>query len=433
MHTLTAARDYSNSGRVTRLLVFLACLLQSPPAGAQVSDTIVKAAEEARHPGIAEVRETLTIGVRDGSPDYSFTNIADVVIGPNQSMLVLEALVAGHASAVRLYDANGRFVRNVGRPGKGPGEYRSVSAVAVLADGSHLVLDRGGRLLRFSSMGEHLATWPVPPFAVRAGPDRMRVDAHGYVAVRIVTRTREFDHAEAIVRIRPDGVVLDTLPEPQSFVRSQPIVIAPGNNPGPRWVLNAPYSPELLWEWSPLGFFVTAASDRYAIDLRLPTPGAETDGTPPVWRPGDPVVSLRRDVIAVPVSAAERRDWRRWLDDRIRAAGRTRSTGRNPTMPVRKPFFQRIYVGDEGRIWVVVHVPSERSKRSPESGADDGWVGFGWREQLLIDVFEPGGTYVGRVRLPDGADPVAFRGDQIWASVRDEFDVPYLKRYTVVW
>lgn len=51
----------------------------------------------------------------------------------------------------------------------------------------------------------------------------------------------------------------------------------------------------------------------------------------------------------------------------------------------------------------------------------------------MFDVFEPDGTYLGRVRPPQNATPKRFRGDDVWTVAEDEDGVKTLVKYRVVW
>lgn len=69
------------------------------------------------------------------------------------SIAILDAM----QPAVRIYDARGRHVRDVGRSGDGPGEFRVPLALEIVAD-TIVVLDEGGRIIRFSASGDELRT-----------------------------------------------------------------------------------------------------------------------------------------------------------------------------------------------------------------------------------------------------------------------------------
>ena len=75
-------------------------------------------------------------------------------------------------------------------------------------------------------------------------------------------------------------------------------------------------------------------------------------------------------------------------------------------------------------------------KREPdpqEIAEAEGRPLIAWTEPTVYDVFEPDGTYVGQVSIPDGVWVVATAGDTVWAVTHDEFDIPYVHRYRIAW
>lgn len=421
------------------LTVFLWMQVLSASTVAQTPDTIARVVGSPRYGGVASVVEELSIGELHGSPEYTFSSIVDIAVGNDSSMLIFESQFRGGAS-LRLYDPGGRFVRAVGRVGRGPGEYERPTAIAVLPDGEFLLMDGlNRRITVYSTIGDYVDTWSVPSYNVTTGmPDGMRVDSTGVIAIRFNSRgssSRDTDPSEAIARIRAGGVVIDTLAEPRLPDLSPVVVTKTGQRNGRNFgvQLYGPYPPGAFWTWSPLGYFVTVVSSRYAIDFRLPPPHADADDRSAVWREGDPVISIRVDVPAVEVTSAERADQKTYLENQLRTFEGTRHD-RVPDTPRVKPFLRWFRVADDGRIWVMVHTKSERytppQRRTPKGEL---MPEIGWREPNVMDVFEPDGTYVGRVQLPYDLRLVRFKGDRIWAVARDEFDVEYVKRYRVRW
>jgi hypothetical protein len=414
-------------------------LFQIPAASvaAQASDTIVKLVGAPRYAGVTAAYESLSIGVREGSPNYTFARVADIAVGRDGSVLVMDVPFPTGSALLRLYDANGRFVRNLGRRGRGPGEFETPSAVASMPDGRFLLLDRLNRRISvYSDQGVFLETWTIPHYQVTVGmPGVLRVDPTGQViGIRFSLSLRSPDGAQAIVRLRPGGAVIDTLAEPDlPDIRRTVTISRQQERATVRGVITAPYSPTSLWQWVPAGYFLTAVSDRYAIDLRQPLRHADDNRRPPIWRAGDPVLSVRCNAPPLEISQAEYADQRSHLESQVRSIQGTRS-GPVPEIPRVKPYFQWIYVGNDDRIWVMLHSASERYRpRERRTRAGTVVQQVPWREPNLMDAFEADGAYLGRVEFPYDVHLVTFRGNEIWGIVHDEFDVPYVKRFTVSW
>jgi hypothetical protein len=71
--------------------------------------------------------ETFSIGVLDGSPNEVFGAITDVAVGPDGTLLVLDA----SSSNVRVFDRRGQHLQTFGREGRGPGELTNPRAMAL--------------------------------------------------------------------------------------------------------------------------------------------------------------------------------------------------------------------------------------------------------------------------------------------------------------
>lgn len=72
--------------------------------------------------------------------------------------------VADRDMAIRVFDRDGNFLRRVGRPGSGPGEFREISWICASGDGNILALDMpNGRVTEFEADGTVAATHNVMP------------------------------------------------------------------------------------------------------------------------------------------------------------------------------------------------------------------------------------------------------------------------------
>ena len=107
-----------------------------------------------------------------GGPDASFGLISAVrVLGDGDRILVVEA------ASVRatIWTPDGSLVRDVGRPGEGPGEFVGGFGVQVHRAGFFAIDDRGQRFTSFSNDGTFVETIPFP--ASLSGRARLRYTA----------------------------------------------------------------------------------------------------------------------------------------------------------------------------------------------------------------------------------------------------------------
>ena len=391
-------------------------------ARAQRSDTIVKVAGPPRYSGKATLTLELTIGSRDGSPDYSFNALNEVAIGRDGSMYVRDfQTLPRTAPTVRQYDGDGRFVRRIGRSGQGPGEYNAPAGIALLPDGRIAILDASPRRINlYSSTGEFVAAWRLPLYTMTAGSGgKLGVDTAGtlYLHTSGSPRTVGEPRLGMIVRLSDRAVVLDTVLAPLSGTAAI----------GPYW-------PRAHFSESPFGYIVSAVATRYAFEILAPpatsaSPRSVGSAPIPRWAPGDPVVSIRRDVPAVRLSSEEHADH----VEHARGDQHSPETPRYE-VPRQKAPFSELMVALDGRIWTRVAVPSERY----DPPAEPNLVGrvvrpVSWREPVVYDVFEPSGVYLGQVGVPYGTTLLAMRGDTVWARITDADGVPLLRRFRIAW
>jgi hypothetical protein len=447
-HTMVMAGRHAGSR--ARLMFIPVCLLLFPAAGqGQRSDTTVIRPGAPRHAGISTLVEERTLGAGSDAVEFQFTNVF-VFTAKDGGVFVVDmhdpGTGASFGTTVRKYDREGRFVHSFGRSGQGPGEYvGGVGDVKELPDGRVLLSDSRG-ILVYSPTGEPLGLWRAQQQPHQLW-SRILVDPAGLVYMygerpRISDRTAAPGppRQDLLYRFRFDGTLLDTVapphaafPDPQRIGRAQVVLL-----------------PRHLWAWSPLGYFVTAVSTTYAIDLRKAPRGSDTGGAPAGWNQTDNVVSIRRTVPPVPLQQAESDDWRRSVTmfNRTVRGGNPDWRWSGPDLPRVKPAVRHLIVAGGGRIWVrvsqearvdpsvVIQTGPPQRGQSPRLDAYYRWV-----EPLVFDVFEPEGVYVGRVRFPEGAGRVfysesvhvAIDGDTVWSVEKDRDDVPIIKQYRVRW
>jgi hypothetical protein len=423
-----------NSSTLTAATASLLLVLALAEGGAQASDTTIIRAAAPLYRGVAVLREELTVGNGSSAAEYQFT-MPYVFSGPSGGVYVVDVSdlmdPRAYNTTIREYDRTGKFVRAIGRTGQGPGEHSGiVSDVKRLGDGRVLVLERRGVLV-YDSSGVALTQWPIRDYLPRG----LLMDPAGFVHVHGVSMVRLGTSTPALERFTLDGRPVERLAHPEAAFPAPPMV-AGGL---------LPFGARYLVKWSPLGYFVTANTANYAVDLRRtpPQPGVASSGVS--WGNGDPIISIRRNVPPIPLSAAERADWRQSITMyRRRQIANWDWDG--PDIPSVKPAISGLQIATDGRIWVRVSQPAVLNPAVSirASPGREGFVGVEagrrWFEPGVYDVFEPSGQYVGQVRFPAFNTPAhlppfdfAIEGDTVWGVVYDQDEVPSVKRYRVTW
>jgi hypothetical protein len=407
--------------------------------------------KRAAYTRVATLSPEVTIGAIDGAPEYLFGSILDVLPARDGKVWVLDGsgTIRG-PFRLRQFDAEGTFLREVGRPGGGPGEFEHPSALAEISDGRVVLRDasRPDHLLVYSADGSTDTTWSFnPPIdGWTHPPDALFADRDGYLwvsetgagLVRMNGRWQRTRGVARYYRVNCTGAILDTILAPQlPVLPARQVAVTERLPTGGRSTVGiaVPFEPGYLWAWSPEGYFATGRTDDYRIGLWRVPPAGERHLSVSDWAAADPVQFIGRSLPPVRVSLEERRDLRKQLQQQVDRLPGTPS-GPVPDISSVKPFFRSILFGQEGRMWVWVHMPSERIEPVPGDTEESG-PAYTWREPLAFDVFESGGVFLGRVVLPPEAYPhphlLRSRRDWVWCVIVDKSGAQMVRRYRVTW
>ena len=366
----------------------------------------------------AQLVEHGRIGLLDGAPEYSFTEVNSLAVAESGTVYVDDA----HESSIREFGADGKFVRWIGREGEGPGEFRSIAGVSILPDGRLAAWDRGNRRITvFGTDGEYeeaIRTEGVSPpylFVDRA----FLTDSAGRYYLRILAKPPSFapDMREmtgvryGYLRLSPDGTVLDTIVAPRTVPPGLPESIVIHTRAGDR----SPFPEEVLDAMSPVGHLVAGHNATYAFSILDPAGTIEVE---------------RRGFQPAEVKAEERAQWR------ARVAFAERRSGMSfRDVPTRKPAYRDLWVDLDGRIWVHRYAEAvDGGEPIPEL-----WLDYlegdepriTWAEPSLYDVYSTDGRLLHCVQAPADAEVVTSRGSLVWGILRGALDEEYVVSWRI--
>jgi sugar lactone lactonase YvrE len=328
------------------------------------------------------LEEEFRLGTATGEGPEVFADVRGMALDGLGRVWVLDT----EAVELRAFDARGEFVRSVGREGEGPGELRYPNGVGVGGDGRIHVFDpRGNRIVVFDTAGRHVAD------------HRRTTGGWGYTWRGGITRDgRLFDYRVQFgtVLLGPDLVERDTVDlAPALSEREATYYVFTGpNRRGGRSVMTVPFLGRPSWEPGPAGRLWTTPTRPYrfvALSTEL-----------------DTVRIVEREHTPIPVSAADRDSVESLVRERF-APSADLDLSR---IPETKQAVEDFFFDDEGNLWA----------RPVLRGDSTGHA---------LDVFDPEGRYLGRVRSPvklrRWPDPVVRDGRLVGVTV-DELDVPYV-------
>ena len=349
------------------------------------------------------LREALRIGRLDGPDEYTFAGIVWSLPTPDGGVILYDLESnepTGEDGRIRQYDAEGRFVRRIGRPGEGPGEHRSFPMATLLTSGDLLIADQGlARFTRFDSAGKLVASWPGPPAIVELQAD---TDG-GWFAATVTDHPQDKPRRIEYVRYDSLGAEVSRFPAPDVY------------HNGPMGGFGAVDVPNSAVAILPDGRMVSTRIDSLVVAISGP------DGEVRVGAAHEPVAYL-------PEEAAARRAARSSL------ARRSGTDHPDVEIPLYKMVSGSLRTDPGGRILVRLRAPgflgdttgSLRPGQSP------------WREPYVVEIFDSAATHRGRLEAPRQISGLggAFSDDAVWLVEEGESGELYLVKWVpdrVVW
>ncbi len=353
-----------------------------------------------------DLDEDLRVGTVETNSLYQFGDIVGIGVGPEGRLFVLD-LQADHP--LRVFDADGEFLRGQGSRGSGPGEFQGGAGPVFVAGDSLVVIpDHGNaRVNLFDTDGAYLRSIPVTMNELVA---RWGTTSQGIPVLQLGLSTmpgmeQTDDLVDVLLAIGKEGTRSDTL----LTVPSSRQMFFRGGSPELTF-----FAPEPWWVIGPDDVVWMGTNDRYVI-------GSYQHGV------------LRRltSLPHVPVAVSER-DREIVLDAWIRIFEQRMPNADAMLRQLAQfhdvfPAYQQFLLNSDGTLWVQqVQIPSTLTDE--ELAAVDPTKGWGSR---TWDVFDAEGRYFGAVEFPDRFELMALSGDHAYGVWRDEMDVPFVMRLRI--
>ncbi|HEX6630756.1 MAG TPA: 6-bladed beta-propeller [Gemmatimonadaceae bacterium] len=380
-----------------------------------VGDTIVMHITGNPEGAGATLVPELRIGVPEGDSAYIFGKVSGLAPSAEGGVYVWDEL----SKSLRQYDRSGRFVRQLGRAGRGPGEYTSIAGMALVGE-ELIFFDRSTQHVNVYDSAGTLATSWLPAYP-RGPMGQLYPGTGGRIWLWHLLENPESNPAgglkigyiEYSVRGEATG---DAVPRLRFGPEDGPPVIRASGMRMGRQVMTVdmvPFTAEPLDAFSPYGYLVSGKGDRYSVLLS---------------RRRAPPVRIERTVTPVPVSDDERAEAEARTTARMRTID-PRWTWNGIPIPDHKPFFRRLRIDADGRIWVERTLASIRMSHSIVPARDDEPPPSHWREPVAYDVFGADGSLLGTVPVPEHASLRYLQCDRVWGVVRDSLDIDYVVRW----
>ena len=365
------------------------------------------------------LRPSLRIGeVSGGDSAYQFHRLGPMISDRQGTIFA----VNGASQSIRVFGADGKFVRQIGRRGQGPGEFSNIERLWFAGD-TIVVSERGGlRANLFRKDGTLLTTFDLRMGDTARG-DLIAKTSTGWLAW-VRPRSREFTSIPAMTLMRDTAELREIDPVSK---RVGPLL---RKHAGNRRIAQAEvypagplFEPRTLMVYGADGRQYVAVDGQYTIDVYAANGRLE-----------------RRIIREIPVRPITQRSiqlGRDALPASYARAGSEFATAfeRAARYPL-APAFQQLgalMVAPDGSLLIqrIDEVDPYVLESSISYADGSRGAAAAAREESRWERIDPTGRYVGAVRLPAKAVVRYFDGRNIIAVVEDDLGVQYIGRFSL--
>ena len=338
--------------------------------------------------------EEYRIGTVSGTGPDLFGRIMSLEVDPAERIYVLEF----QSQELRVFNADGTYLRTIGRKGHGPGEFAQALMVKLAPDGNIWVVDpENDRISVFDTAGTYLhGQRTLGGFILVPWPGGFDDAGSYYTPVLMpAEENARIPFRVALEKYDTRFELMDTIVPPLGPDRGETTFsLRRGDS---SLSAGIPFTPEFHWHLHPSGTIWALDGGRYRLVQ--------------VNDNGDTLRTITREFEPYPVTDAELESAIADLDWFVQEGGKIE----RGKIPSRKPPAEDFFFDDRGRIYVVRATTLE----------DEG---------KLLDVFDLDGRYLGQVRSPFSIRrpyPI-IRGSIMWAVTTDTLGVPFVVRAHII-
>lgn len=364
-------------------------------------------------PGAAQVPLQLIPELRIGSVDranYALTSVRALEVGTDGSIFVSQS----DEATIRVFDSTGRFLRNIGRRGNGPGEFQDVSRLGWSGDTLWVSDYQQSRISMFSQSGELLNSMtiggPILP-GVSARPTSPAALLKDGNVLGLPSAGSLDPTSTPFVRMGRDGRLVETF----GSRISDRVVTTVGESSGEQFrFLSSPVVQQgSLWSLTLGGEALVIVhrplprtSDRAFFEVELLRSAADTMFSRRYYYTPEPITRRMADSIVEHRVAASLENPPPWLPRQL-----VEQTQRNSVdiSPFQAPV-TAVVGGRDGTIWI----------RLEDIGVPVEWT--------VLDIR---GEVYGYFRAPSGFGILQAERNMVWGTETDALGVQYVVRYAV--
>lgn len=318
-----------------------------------------------------DLKEELSIGEKEGSEEYIFSQVIDLGVDDEEKIYILDFQEA----RIKVFNENGEYLRTIGKRGQGPGEIQRPMNLVITAGGQILVNDRGARFLHFFTLsGEYIKSMSqarLPSFS------RPMVDSQNNIVARYIV-------------FPPGNIWTFVLKKFDSELNELFSIFSYDYELSPQ-TLNL-FIPDCFWVVTKDDNIIWGYSDKYEFKV--------LDGA------GRLIRKIIKDYAPVEITKEEKQ---KWIQDTYG------ETGIPPDIKISWDKYHNAFrfmnVDDEGRIYVQTYEETSR-----ENG-------------YYYDVFDSEGKYLAKVPLK--SRPLVLKKNKLYTIEEDEEGYQVVKRYKV--